>query len=142
MASILIVDDDPTVRLIATELLRRSDHAIVEAADGALAMKIVEAAHVDLIVLDLLMPNVDGLEVIRRVRGSHPDIRILAISSGGRGGALSYLEAARVFGADEVMTKPLRLASFAATVERLLADPASRPDPWALADRDGAAAAA
>jgi CheY-like chemotaxis protein len=132
MASILIVDDDPTVRLIARELLRDGDHAIVEAADGDLAMAVIQAVPLDLIVLDLLMPNKDGLEVLRHVKAHYPHIRILAVSSGGRIGAVSYLETARVFGADEVMMKPLRLDSFANVVEALLQAPAGRDSPWAL----------
>jgi CheY-like chemotaxis protein len=132
MASILIVDDDPTVRLIARELLRDGDHAIVEAADGDLAIAVIEAVPLDLIVLDLLMPNKDGLEVLRHVKARHPHIRILAVSSGDRIGAVSYLETARVFGADEVMMKPLRLDSFASTVEALLRVPTGRTSPWAL----------
>jgi CheY-like chemotaxis protein len=132
MASILIVDDDPTVRLIARELLRDGDHAVVEAADGDLAMAVIAAVPLDLIVLDLLMPNRDGLEVLRHVKASYPDIRVLAVSSGGRIGAVSYLETARVFGADGVMMKPLRLDTFASMVEALLGIPADRKNPWAL----------
>jgi len=132
MASILIVDDDPTVRLIARELLRDGDHAIVEAADGDLAMAVIEAVPLDLVVLDLLMPNKDGLEVLRHVKANLPHIRILAVSSGGRIGAVSYLETARVFGADEVMMKPLRLDSFANAVEGLLGSATASVNPWAL----------
>ena len=120
MAAILIVDDDPTVRAIAAELLRADDHALIEAEDGKLALQVIAAVPIDLMVLDLLMPNVDGLEVIRSVRQSHSHIRILAISSGGRSGAQNYLDAARVFGADDTLMKPLRLATFAEKVNRLL----------------------
>jgi CheY-like chemotaxis protein len=133
LASILIADDDPTVRMIACEMLRDGDYAIIEAADGDLAMQVIERVPIDLVVLDLLMPNRDGLEVIRTIRQSHPGIRILAISSGGRASAVSYLETARVFGADEVMAKPLRMVSFVAAVERLLQAPSRQNGPWALA---------
>ena len=67
MASILIADDDPTVRMIASEMLRDGDYAIIEAADGDLAMQVIERVPIDLVVLDLLMPNRDGLEVIRHI---------------------------------------------------------------------------
>lgn len=136
MTSILLVDDDPTVRMIATELLRDEDYAITEAEDGRTAMQIIEAVPVDLLVLDILMPKMDGLEVIRSVRKSHPHIRVLAISSGGRrAGTMTYLETAKVFGADEVMVKPLRLSTFAATVARLLAVPATAHGPWSSLDK-------
>lgn len=131
LASILIVDDDPTVRLIGAELLRGEDYAIMEADDGDVAMKIIAAVPVDMLILDILMPRMDGLEVIRSVKRTYPAIKILAISSGGhRAGAVSYLETARVFGADEVMVKPLRMATFAMTVARLLAEPTRSANPW------------
>jgi CheY-like chemotaxis protein len=120
MAVILIVDDDPTVRLIAGELLRGDDHAIVEAADGDEALKIVSVLAVDLVVLDMLMPNKDGLETIVELRKHKPDIRILAISSGGQMGRDLLLRTAMVFGADESLQKPLRLDTFSQVVTRLL----------------------
>ena len=123
MAIILIVDDDPTVRLIASELLRGDDHAIVEAEDGDEALRIVGAMAVDLVVLDMLMPNKDGLETIVELRKRQPDIRILAISSGGVMDRSLLLRTAMAIGADESLQKPLRLETFADTVTRLLARP-------------------
>lgn len=120
MANILLVDDDPTVRLIANELLRVDGHAILEAEDGDEALKIVGAVAVDLVVLDMLMPNKDGLETIIELRKRHPHIRILAISSGGRMDQGLLLRAAMVFGADESLEKPLRLETFSRIVKRLL----------------------
>lgn len=123
MAIILIVDDDPTVRLIASELLRGDDHAIVEAEDGDEALRIVGVMAVDLVVLDMLMPNKDGLETIIELRKRQPDIRILAISSGGVMDRSLLLRTAMAIGADESLQKPLRLETFADTVTRLLARP-------------------
>jgi len=95
-------------------------------------MDVMRSLRVDLIVLDILMPTMDGLEVIRAVKQSHAHIRVPGISSGGkRAGAAGYLETARVFGADEVMVKPLRISSFAPTVERLLASSGRADSPWA-----------
>jgi CheY-like chemotaxis protein len=128
MASIIIVDDDPTVRLIATELLRDGDHAIVEAGDGDEALKLVCSMHVDLVVLDMLMPNKDGLETITEIRRLRASVRILAISSGGRTGADLLLKTAMAFGADATLAKPLRVDTFASSVDRLLSVPARRID--------------
>ena len=97
MASILVVDDDPTIHLIAAELLRASDHAMVEAADGVEGIRLFKALPVDLVV------------------------PILAISSGGRVSPASYLKAAMTLGADASLEKPLRLDTFRVTVDRLLA---------------------
>jgi CheY-like chemotaxis protein len=132
MAIILIVDDDPTVRLIAGELLRSDDHAIVEAEDGDEALKIVAAMAVDLVVLDMLMPNKDGLETIVELRRRNPGIRILAISSGGRMEPGHLLHTAMMFGADDCLKKPLRLDTFSQAVARVLAQPSPAKSPMAM----------
>ena len=123
MAVIVIVDDDPTVRLIAAELLRQENHVIVEARDGDEALRVIGSLAVDLVVLDILMPNKDGLETIVELRRTQPDVRILAISSGGRVGAGPLLRTAMVLGADDTLVKPLRLETFARSVSRLLSVP-------------------
>lgn len=132
MAIILIVDDDPTVRLIAGELLRSEDHAIVEAEDGDEALKIVASMAVDLVVLDMLMPNKDGLETIVELRRRNPGIRILAISSGGRMEPGHLLRTAMMFGADDCLQKPLRLDTFSQVVTRVLAQPSRAKSPMAM----------
>ena len=131
MAVIVIVDDDPTIRLIAAELLRPDNHVVLEAEDGDEALKVVGSMAVDLVVLDMLMPNKDGLETIIELRRTQPGIRILAISSGGRVGADQLLRTAMMLGADETMVKPLRLESFASTISRLLSQPQPRSMPQA-----------
>lgn len=120
MAVILIVDDDPTLRAVATELLRSSDHCIVEAEDGVEALQLLDRLPVDLIVLDMLMPNMDGLEVLTAIRGREAQVQILAISSGGSMDAQYLLRCATAFGANEVMLKPLRRGAFADAVSRLI----------------------
>ncbi|PZN99309.1 MAG: hypothetical protein DCF28_13185 [Alphaproteobacteria bacterium] len=132
MARILVVDDDPTIRAIAQELLLSSGHELFEAADGDEALRVAAAVPIDLIVLDMLMPNKDGIETIQAVKRDHPDTRILAISSGGRMDGATLLKLASAFGADETMLKPLRLATFAVIVDALLARTAV-PSPLELA---------
>ena len=63
-ATILIADDDATLRAIAAELLSGEGYRVLEAEDGDQALTLVEAEGIDLIVLDMLMPNKDGLETI------------------------------------------------------------------------------
>lgn len=126
MAIIVIVDDDPTIRLIAGEMLRHQDYAVVEASDGNEALSVVAILPVDLVVLDMLMPNKDGLETIAELKVSHPEVRILAISSGGQMDSGMLLRTALAFGADEALPKPLQADTFNETVARLLAAPAMR----------------
>ena len=128
MAVIVVVDDDPTIQMIAAELLRDGNHAVVAAADGNEALRVLAAMPADLVVMDMLMPNKDGLETIIEARKLYPGLRILAISSGGRVGVGDLLRMARLFGADETYVKPLRLDTFAATIERMLTEPRSGMD--------------
>lgn len=131
MAHILVVDDDPTVRMIAGEILTAAGHQVSEADDGDAALKQVAATAVDLVVLDMLMPNKDGLETIAGLRSCRPAVRILAISSGGRMDPGHLLRMALVFGADETMAKPLRSEALIETVARLLATPRPEANPGA-----------
>ena len=135
MAAIIIVDDDPTVRAIAVEFLRDGDHAIVEAADGHEALRILQAAPIDLMVLDMLMPRKDGLETLMEARQLHPDVRILAISSGGSMDANYLLAVARTLGADAVLSKPLTAARFRQAVDALLTPASTSRDQPRLANR-------
>jgi CheY-like chemotaxis protein len=128
MAVIVMVDDDPTIQMIAAELLRDGNHAVVAAADGDEALQVLAAMDVDLVVMDMLMPNKDGIETIIEARKLYPDLRILAISSGGRIGVGDLLRMARLFGADETYVKPLRLDSFSATIDRMLSEPRTPVD--------------
>ena len=100
MATILITDDDPTLRAIAAELLAAEGHRILEALDGD--------------------------EELRRRK---TPVRILAISSGGSMDLDSLLRTAMVFGADRLMSKPLRLSTFASTVAEMLAAPLALSTP-------------
>ena len=126
MTIIVIVDDDPTIRLIAGEMLRHEDYAVVEASDGNEALSVVSILPVDLVILDMLMPNKDGLETIAQLKAKHPDVRILAISSGGRMDSGMLLRTALAFGADDALPKPLHADTLTKTVARLLATPAAK----------------
>lgn len=121
MATILIVDDDSALRLIVGEMLRENGHTVVEAEDGEEAIKIATRTKIDLVVLDMLMPNKDGLETTLELRRQSPDMQILAISSGGRLDPGSLLRTAMAFGANRCMAKPLRPGPFRETIARMLA---------------------
>lgn len=120
--SILIVDDDPLLRLIASEMLRGAGYAVAEAEDGDVAIRHMERHEVDLAVLDLLMPNKEGVETIKEIKQRWPQVRIIAISSGGRMDAGYLLPLAKAMGADAVYKKPLTAEPFLQMVESALQD--------------------
>lgn len=117
---VLLIDDDPLIREIGREMLSRAGYAVTTAEDGAEGLKTVAEGDFDLLITDMVMPDADGLDVIREVRGRLPDLPVIAISSGGRVGADFYLKLASAMGANAVFPKPLRKEPFLALVEHVL----------------------
>lgn len=107
MAFVLVVDDDGAFRAAACRILNRAGHETNEAVDGDHALKLIALQPPDIVVTDMLMPERDGVELIRSVRAGWPQIRILAIS--GRGAFTGYdiLKLAQMVGADATLPKPL-----------------------------------
>lgn len=117
---ILVVDDDILVRMVASEALIHGGYEVELAEGGREALAKLEAGDFDLVVTDVLMPDIDGLELTREVRRRWPLTPIIAISSGGRLDSGYYLPLANAFGAAAVMAKPLRPGPFLATVQGVL----------------------
>ncbi|MCX5193265.1 response regulator transcription factor [Streptomyces sp. NBC_00249] len=101
-ARILVVDDDPTVSEVVTGYLRRAGFAVEEAADGPAALAAAGRARPDLVVLDLMLPGIDGLEVCRRLRAAGPVPVIMLTARGDEDDRITGLEV----GADDYVTKP------------------------------------
>jgi len=124
MPTILIVDDDPAVRESLAEALSDMGHTALEAPDGTTALVLVAERPVDAILLDLRMPGLDGLEVLRRLR-ARPDAPPTAVLTAVPTPA-NTIEAMRLGAVDHV-AKPIGRADLAALLARLL--PAKRPAP-------------
>lgn len=126
--SILIVDDDPVLRMVAGEMLRQAGYDVFDAEDGAVALKALAERSADLVVIDMLMPNKEGVETIQEIKQRWPATRVVAISGGGRGLPTGYLlSMARSLGADAVYEKPLRADDFTQIVRAALADDGKVP---------------
>jgi DNA-binding response OmpR family regulator len=124
VARVLVVDDDPTVREVVVSYLKAAQHDVVEAADGESVATIVRDSPVDLVVLDLMLPGIDGLEVCRRLR-STSDVPVIMLTALGS-------EADRVVGlergADDYVTKPFSPRELVLRVESVLRRAGDRPD--------------
>jgi DNA-binding response OmpR family regulator len=120
VASILVVDDDSALRRLVTTVLERRNFAVSEAADGGQALDVLSTTAFDLVITDIVMPEIEGLELVRYIRARHPGAKVMAVSGGGSH-LISYTHLAKQLGADEVLAKPFTPAELVAVVERLLA---------------------
>lgn len=80
MARILVVDDEPIVRELVRKTLERVDHEVAEAEDGEVALKLSKKQPFDLVIADLFMPVMDGLQLIVQLREESPNTKVVAIS--------------------------------------------------------------
>jgi len=120
MGVILIVDDEAEVRASIDACLRRDGHVLIHAENGRQCEAAIARHNPDLVILDVVMPEQDGLETIRALRRTRPNLKILAVSGGGEhqfGGSLHF---AREFGAHAGLAKPLDLERLRAAVRSLL----------------------
>ena len=123
--AILVVDDDPILREIASQMLAAHGYGCRLAEDGEIALAALRSAPADLVVLDMIMPNKEGIETLREIKREWPHIAVLMISAGTRAmAAPSLLSMAMALGADAVIEKPLYEETFIAAVRRALKEPA------------------
>jgi len=120
VADILIIDDDDAIRAILRRVLEAVGHSVREAADGKTGLRHFADHPADLVLSDILMPDMDGIEFLTTVRRRSPGARIVAMSGGAGEG---ILEAASALGAVAVMRKPFRMDEIKATVEGALSQP-------------------
>ena len=120
MARILVVDDDEDVCELLRQMLLRVGHEVATAADGRQAMMAHRRTPVDLVVLDIVMPEKEGLETIMELRQEDPRVKIIAISGGGRIGPREYTLAASKLGAHRTFRKPLDREPVLSAVAELL----------------------
>jgi two-component system KDP operon response regulator KdpE len=114
---ILIVDDNPHDRALFRAILERAGYSVVENSSGKEALATVEKARFALMTLDMSMPDMDGFDVLRAVRRTHPDLKIIAVSGFMQG---KMLAAARLLGADATLDKNLAMDSLSSLVCDLL----------------------
>ena len=122
MARILVMDDDGTLRGAIRVALEAAGYEVLEAADGHAGLRLQREQGADLVLVDIFMPERDGLEVIKALRVESPQVKIIAVSGGGRTGQIEVLSVAAAFGAARTLVKPFAPRELLKVIRELLAE--------------------
>ena len=128
MARILILDDNLEMLEMQAEHLRDEGHDVTLSAKGPAAIAGIKTGGFDLLVTDIIMPDMDGIEVIMNLRKLQPPIKIIAISGGGRINARDHLKLATLLGVHGTLEKPFSGAELCLAVDRASHRPAGPAD--------------
>ncbi len=120
MARVLIIDDDPAVRDALGKILLLDGHEVEKAADGRSALTVVAKRPPDLVITDIYMPEMDGIEFLLGLSEAAPDIPVVAVSGGAAAPAGFVLEDASQLGAVATLAKPFELDEVRAVVRDVL----------------------
>ena len=119
MPHVLVIDDEELVRELLRRALELDGYEVRTAEDGEQGLRLLREQAVDLVVIDMVMPNKEGLETIIELHHNSPEVKIIGISGAGEGTG-SYLHMAERLGASRTFSKPLNLPQFLAAVRELL----------------------
>ena len=120
MNKLLIIDDDEGVLSVFAKIFRQEGYEVELAEDGSIGVKKLREYPADVVITDIIMPNMEGLETICEIKKAYPSAKIIAISAGGYNPAEPYLKNAMFLGANSTMKKPCKIRELLAEVERLL----------------------
>jgi CheY-like chemotaxis protein len=124
MANILIIDDDVVFATIMMQWLKDKGHSVESAFDGCRGTQAFWAGSFDIVICDMVMPEQDGIETIRRIRASRSNVGIVAISGGLSSPGKSKCDILRIathLGADATLLKPFTLERLCAAIDTALA---------------------
>ena len=110
------MDDEMSIVQLLTRLLERSDYKVTVALDGKEGVKLYRQDPADLVIVDIFMPEMDGLEVIRQLKAEFPDVHLIAIS----GAPKNLLPKAEELGANQILRKPFNLDVLLQAIETKL----------------------
>lgn len=119
MTDILVIDDDKVFRTLLFKLLTRNGHNVVACEDGKTAVHFYRKNPQFLVITDLIMPGQEGIETIMLLCKEFPDVKIIAMSAGGRGASDIYLDSAASLGASRTFSKPFDFEEFLMAVKEL-----------------------
>jgi CheY-like chemotaxis protein len=124
MAHILVIDDDRQFRDMLVQMLQGDGHDVSAAADGAEALKLLQGIRPDLIMTDILMPNMDGVETIMELSRRGGETPIIAMSGGRRSMSVDFnLNSADLLGVKATLAKPFSRADLRNAIKKAVPEP-------------------
>lgn len=121
MARILVLDDDPEIRDLLRDVLESDGYEVDEAPDGREGVRLYREHPADLVIVDIYMPEVEGIETILELGKQYPEFRCIAMTGGGMTSDFACLQHAEQFGASRTFTKPFEIDELLEAVRELLA---------------------
>jgi CheY-like chemotaxis protein len=123
MARILLVDDESSIVRVLDEMLIQLGYEVVTAPGGTEALQKLSSSGIDLVVTDIVMPNMNGLQLIEEIQNTYPAVKIIAMSGGDiKSGPAEYLQTASKLGAVVCLAKPFTINDLSTLVKGLLAE--------------------
>jgi CheY-like chemotaxis protein len=121
MARILVIDDDAGVRSFLRDSLRLRGHQVDLASDGDAGLRLFRELPADVVIVDIFMPDRDGIATLLSLLREYPDLKIIAISGGGGEGRFEFLEVARSLGAVGTLRKPFQVTQLLTILDEAIA---------------------
>ncbi len=119
-ARVLVVDDDPVFRELLLCFLEDANYQVDTVINGFQAVESYRVNPADLVIMDIVMPDKEGLETIIELRKKYPEVKIIAISGGGSHGPEDYLDSARLLGVKFTFAKPFEMTDLLESVKELI----------------------
>lgn len=123
MQRILLIDDDHHILLMIKKMLERAGFEVYLSSNGVEGLELFRKYPFDLVITDIIMPEKEGLETIREMKRMRSDLKIIAMSGGGKVSSDNYLDTAKIFGAAKILTKPFTQKQMVSAVHELLIKP-------------------
>ncbi len=120
MAKILVIDDEPALCEMLCDTLGEEGHAVLAAPNGLEGLALLAKTPVDLVITDIFMPDMEGIEMIRHVRRDYPKVKVITISGGGTLKNVNYLDVSEQLGADWTLQKPVGTPELIAAIDAVL----------------------
>ena len=120
MARVIVIDDQEPIRRIVRRALENDGHEVFEASDGEVGMELLERAPADVVITDIFMPGMDGIQTLREIRKRFPAIKVIAMSGGDSTGLLDLRQDAELLGALKSIHKPFNAREIVELVRGVL----------------------